>query len=138
MGSGQGVMYPAYAKWVQSHRDLPIRLNQWCNVVVSKLLLSLGKVGGGGGAWGVMYPTYAKWVQSHRDLPIRLNQWCNVVVSKYLFKVRLKFSVVWESRPHFPVKWSHIVNSCLVSVSVDKEQGLIQIKRVRKPGEIIR
>lgn len=29
------VMYPAYAKWVQSHRDLPIKLNQWCNVVVS-------------------------------------------------------------------------------------------------------
>uniref|UniRef100_A0A6Q2XI68 Bifunctional glutamate/proline--tRNA ligase n=1 Tax=Esox lucius TaxID=8010 RepID=A0A6Q2XI68_ESOLU len=27
------VMYPAYAKWVQSHRDLPIKLNQWCNVV---------------------------------------------------------------------------------------------------------
>lgn len=27
-------MYPAYAKWVQSHRDLPIKLNQWCNVVV--------------------------------------------------------------------------------------------------------
>uniref|UniRef100_A0A8C5CN35 Glutamate--tRNA ligase n=1 Tax=Gadus morhua TaxID=8049 RepID=A0A8C5CN35_GADMO len=26
-------MYPAYAKWVQSHRDLPIKLNQWCNVV---------------------------------------------------------------------------------------------------------
>lgn len=32
------VMYPAYAKWVQSHRDLPIKLNQWCNVVVSILL----------------------------------------------------------------------------------------------------
>lgn len=28
-------MYPAYAKWVQSHRDLPIKLNQWCNIVVS-------------------------------------------------------------------------------------------------------
>ncbi|EDV94976.1 bifunctional glutamate/proline--tRNA ligase [Drosophila grimshawi] len=26
-------MYPAYAKWVQSYRDLPIRLNQWNNVV---------------------------------------------------------------------------------------------------------
>ena len=26
-------MYPAYAKWIQSHRDLPLRLNQWCNVV---------------------------------------------------------------------------------------------------------
>ncbi|XP_028387128.1 bifunctional glutamate/proline--tRNA ligase isoform X2 [Phyllostomus discolor] len=31
--TSETVMYPAYAKWVQSHRDLPIRLNQWCNVV---------------------------------------------------------------------------------------------------------
>lgn len=26
-------MYPAFADWIQSHRDLPIRLNQWNNVV---------------------------------------------------------------------------------------------------------
>ena len=26
-------MYPAYAKWIQSHRDLPIKLNQWTNIV---------------------------------------------------------------------------------------------------------
>ena len=26
-------MYPAYAKWIQSHRDLPLLLNQWSNVV---------------------------------------------------------------------------------------------------------
>ena len=26
-------MYPSYSSWVQSYRDLPIRLNQWCNVV---------------------------------------------------------------------------------------------------------
>uniref|UniRef100_A0A7M5TTE7 Glutamyl-tRNA synthetase n=2 Tax=Clytia hemisphaerica TaxID=252671 RepID=A0A7M5TTE7_9CNID len=31
--TSETVMYPAYAKWVQSHRDLPLRLNQWCNVV---------------------------------------------------------------------------------------------------------
>ncbi|KHN73220.1 Bifunctional glutamate/proline--tRNA ligase [Toxocara canis] len=31
--TSETVMYPSYAKWVQSHRDLPIRLNQWCNVV---------------------------------------------------------------------------------------------------------
>lgn len=31
--TSETVMYPAYAKWVQSHRDLPIRLNQWCNIV---------------------------------------------------------------------------------------------------------
>jgi prolyl-tRNA synthetase len=26
-------MYPYYASWIRSHRDLPVRLNQWCNVV---------------------------------------------------------------------------------------------------------
>lgn len=31
--TSETVMYPAYSKWVQSHRDLPIRLNQWNNVV---------------------------------------------------------------------------------------------------------
>ncbi|KAJ3196156.1 hypothetical protein HK101_009896 [Irineochytrium annulatum] len=31
--TSETVMYPAFKKWIQSHRDLPIRLNQWCNVV---------------------------------------------------------------------------------------------------------
>lgn len=36
--TSETVMYPAYAKWVQSYRDLPIKLNQWNNVVVNILL----------------------------------------------------------------------------------------------------
>ncbi|KAG8235098.1 hypothetical protein J437_LFUL015626, partial [Ladona fulva] len=31
--TSETVMYPAYAKWIQSYRDLPIKLNQWNNVV---------------------------------------------------------------------------------------------------------
>ncbi|XP_024936533.1 bifunctional glutamate/proline--tRNA ligase isoform X2 [Cephus cinctus] len=31
--TSETVMYPAYAKWLQSHRDLPLKLNQWNNVV---------------------------------------------------------------------------------------------------------
>ncbi|KAL3993914.1 proline--tRNA ligase [Acanthocheilonema viteae] len=31
--TSETVIYPSYAKWIQSYRDLPIRLNQWCNVV---------------------------------------------------------------------------------------------------------
>jgi len=27
------VMYEAFAKWIRSHRDLPFKINQWCNVV---------------------------------------------------------------------------------------------------------
>ncbi|CAH0551913.1 unnamed protein product [Brassicogethes aeneus] len=31
--TSETVMYPSYAKWIQSYRDLPVRLNQWNNVV---------------------------------------------------------------------------------------------------------
>ena len=34
--TSETVMYPAYAKWIQSYRDLPVKLNQWNNVVVSQ------------------------------------------------------------------------------------------------------
>ncbi|XP_050434052.1 bifunctional glutamate/proline--tRNA ligase-like isoform X23 [Adelges cooleyi] len=31
--TSETVMYPAFAKWIQSYRDLPLKLNQWNNVV---------------------------------------------------------------------------------------------------------
>lgn len=31
--TSETIMYPAFAKWIQGHRDLPLKINQWCNVV---------------------------------------------------------------------------------------------------------
>ncbi|CEO98090.1 unnamed protein product (mitochondrion) [Plasmodiophora brassicae] len=31
--TSETVMYPLMAKWIRSHRDLPLKLNQWSNVV---------------------------------------------------------------------------------------------------------
>lgn len=31
--TSETIMYPAFAKWIRSHRDLPLRLNQWSNIV---------------------------------------------------------------------------------------------------------
>jgi prolyl-tRNA synthetase len=31
--TSETIMYDAYSKWVRSWRDLPLRLNQWCNVL---------------------------------------------------------------------------------------------------------
>ena len=31
--TSETVMYPIFSSWIRSHRDLPLRLNQWCNVV---------------------------------------------------------------------------------------------------------
>ncbi|KAL0437035.1 UNVERIFIED_CONTAM: Proline--tRNA ligase, cytoplasmic [Sesamum radiatum] len=29
--TSETVMYPYFSKWIRGHRDLPLRLNQWCN-----------------------------------------------------------------------------------------------------------
>lgn len=31
--TSETIMYDSYSKWIRSYRDLPLRLNQWCNVV---------------------------------------------------------------------------------------------------------
>ena len=31
--TSETIMYDAYSKWIRSHRDLPLRINQWGNVV---------------------------------------------------------------------------------------------------------
>ncbi|MCB9359376.1 proline--tRNA ligase [Candidatus Woesearchaeota archaeon] len=31
--TSETIMYDSYAKWIRSHRDLPLRINQWCNIV---------------------------------------------------------------------------------------------------------
>ena len=31
--TSETIMYPAYANWIKSHRDLPLKLNQWSNIV---------------------------------------------------------------------------------------------------------
>ena len=31
--TSETIMYEMYAKWIHSYRDLPLLLNQWCNVI---------------------------------------------------------------------------------------------------------
>ena len=31
--TSETIMYPFFAKWIRSHRDLPLEINQWCNIV---------------------------------------------------------------------------------------------------------
>ncbi len=31
--TSETIMYPAFKDWIRSHRDLPLKLNQWTNVV---------------------------------------------------------------------------------------------------------
>lgn len=31
--TSETIIYEAYSKWIRSYKDLPLRLNQWCNIV---------------------------------------------------------------------------------------------------------
>lgn len=31
--TSETIIYPAFAKWIKSHRDLPLKVNQWSNIV---------------------------------------------------------------------------------------------------------
>lgn len=31
--TSETIIYPYFSKWIKTHRDLPLKLNQWCNVV---------------------------------------------------------------------------------------------------------
>ncbi len=31
--TSESIMYESFSKWIRSHRDLPLLLNQWCNIV---------------------------------------------------------------------------------------------------------
>ena len=42
--TSETAMYLAFSKWIQSHRDLPIKLNQWNNAVVSSWIVHLSSV----------------------------------------------------------------------------------------------
>ncbi|KAM0671414.1 prolyl-tRNA synthetase [Ordospora colligata] len=31
--TSETIMYPSFSKWIKSHRDLPLKVNQWCSVL---------------------------------------------------------------------------------------------------------
>jgi len=31
--TSETIIYPYFSKWIRTHRDLPIKINQWCNIV---------------------------------------------------------------------------------------------------------
>ncbi|RME53602.1 proline--tRNA ligase [Candidatus Woesearchaeota archaeon] len=31
--TSETIMYDAFRKWIRSHRDLPLKINQWCNII---------------------------------------------------------------------------------------------------------
>src|SRR5207247_9461316 len=53
--TSETIIYAMFAKWIQSYRDLPLLLNQWCDVVSSELRTR-----------PFLRPTEVLWQEGHR------------------------------------------------------------------------
>ena len=31
--TSETIMYDSYSRWIRSYKDLPLKINQWCNIV---------------------------------------------------------------------------------------------------------
>ncbi len=79
--TSETIMYATYAKWIRSWRDLPIKLNQWCNVVrwetkATKLFLRTREF-----LWQEGHTAHATKEEADREVMEILNAYKDVIES---------------------------------------------------------
>ncbi|MCX8178995.1 MAG: proline--tRNA ligase [Candidatus Aenigmarchaeota archaeon] len=73
--TSETIMYTVFSEWIRSHRDLPLRLNQWCNVVrwetkATKLFLRTREF-----LWQEGHTVHATHQESWEEVLLRLKQY---------------------------------------------------------------
>ena len=73
--TSETIMYDSYAKWVRSWRDLPLRINQWCNVLrwevkQTKLFLRTREF-----LWQEGHCVYATKEETDKEVRLFLNEY---------------------------------------------------------------
>ncbi len=73
--TSETVMYHTFAKWIRSHRDLPLRINQWCNVIrwetkAAKLFLRTKEF-----LWQEGHTVHTTEEEANEEMLLRLNQY---------------------------------------------------------------
>jgi len=76
--TSETVMYDAYSKWIRSWRDLPLRINQWCNVVrwetkMTKLFLRTREF-----LWQEGHCVYATEKECEKETQIYMDEYVKV------------------------------------------------------------
>ncbi|MEM0473635.1 MAG: proline--tRNA ligase [Candidatus Aenigmatarchaeota archaeon] len=73
--TSETIMYTVFSEWIRSHRDLPLRVNQWCNVVrwetkATKLFLRTREF-----LWQEGHTVHATHQESWEEVLLRLKQY---------------------------------------------------------------
>ncbi|MBU5687801.1 MAG: proline--tRNA ligase [Candidatus Aenigmatarchaeota archaeon] len=81
--TSETIMYSIFSEWIRSHRDLPLRINQWCNVVrwetkATKLFLRTREF-----LWQEGHTVHATKEEAEEEVMLRLKQY-KKLVEEYL------------------------------------------------------
>jgi prolyl-tRNA synthetase len=66
--TSETVMYPHYSKWIRSHKDLPLKLNQWCNVVRWEFKNPVPFIRGREFLWQEGHTVFAKYEEAAKEV----------------------------------------------------------------------
>ncbi|MEM5776989.1 MAG: proline--tRNA ligase [Candidatus Aenigmatarchaeota archaeon] len=81
--TSETIMYSLFSEWIRSYRDLPLRINQWCNVVrwetkATKLFLRTREF-----LWQEGHTVHATKEEAEEEVMLRLKQY-KKLVEEYL------------------------------------------------------
>jgi len=81
--TSETIMYSIFSEWIRSHRDLPLRINQWCNVVrwetkATKLFLRTREF-----LWQEGHTVHATSEEADEEVMLRLKQY-KKLIEEYL------------------------------------------------------
>ncbi|KRH92979.1 Prolyl-tRNA synthetase, partial [Pseudoloma neurophilia] len=66
--TSEAVMYPYFKKWLFSHRDLPMKLNQWCNVLRWEVKSTLPFIRGREFLWQEGHSSFYKKDEAEKEV----------------------------------------------------------------------
>jgi prolyl-tRNA synthetase len=80
--TSETIMYDAYSKWIRSWRDLPLRINQWNNIVrwevkATKLFLRTREF-----LWQEGHTAHTKGEEAEEEMMLRLKQYVDLASSQ--------------------------------------------------------
>ncbi|KAI5148881.1 bifunctional glutamyl/prolyl-tRNA synthetase [Enteropsectra breve] len=65
--TSETIMYPSYAKWLKTYRDLPLKLNQWCNVLRWEVKSTFPFIRGREFLWQEGHTAYYDQEEAHKE-----------------------------------------------------------------------
>ncbi len=87
--TSETIMYDSFAKWIRSWRDLPLRINQWCNIVrwevkATKLFLRTREF-----LWQEGHTAHATKEEADKEVALRARQYKELIETQLAIPVLL-------------------------------------------------